>query len=497
MRKRRPTARISTGSTIWRSTGYTERSYFPNTPQRMEAYVRHARLHQDRILLGVFDDATKRHIGNITFDEIDYINGRAAIACLLGDDTFAGKGIMTEAMLMMMSYGFNKLNLHRIFAGVASMNPASQKMCEKAGLLVEGCQRQHLLRNGERHDRILMGALRPEWIQSHDRSVGPGLFRCAAHVTRRVTPATKPAGPETVVALVAHDAGGAEILSSYALQQGASSFLYTLQDPAAGIFSRKLGAVEVLDVHAAVSRADVVICGTSWQSDLEVRAIRLAKTLGKRSIAFLDHWTNYRERFVRSGDVVLPDEMWVGDTMAEQMAVATFPGIPVHVRDDPYLLDVQRTLREAMAAVVRVSPGLTVLYVSEPLREHGRLQFANERHWGYVEEEALRYFLDHVSVMDGAITQIVIRAHPSEPPDKYQWALREYSLPIAAGGARTLVEEVANADVVVGCESMALVVGLLAGKRVISCVPPGGKACALPHPQILHYQQLLERRMDR
>ena len=32
--------------------------------------------------------------------------------------------------------------------------------------------------------------------------------------------------------------------------------------------------------------------------------------------AFLDHWTNYRERFLLDGSPVLPDELWVGDEHA-------------------------------------------------------------------------------------------------------------------------------------------------------------------------------------
>ena len=227
---------------------------------------------------------------------------------------------------MMMSYGFtNKLNLHRIFAGVASMNPASQKMCEKAGLLVEGCQRQHLLRNRERHDRTLMGALRPEWIQSH-ACRWPGTVSLCCPRDRCVTPGPEPAGPATVVALVAHDAGGAEILSSYALQQGASSFLYALEGPAAGIFSRKLGAVEV---PGRSRRGEPGRCRDLW-NELAVRPGKSGppawRKRWKRSSAFLDHRTHYRERFVRSGDVVLPDEMWAGDTMADKLRWQHFPG---------------------------------------------------------------------------------------------------------------------------------------------------------------------------
>jgi hypothetical protein len=235
------------------------------------------------------------------------------------------------------------------------------------------------------------------------------------------------------------------------------------------------------------------LCGTSWQSDLEFNAIKLARSLDKRSVAFLDHWTNYCERFVRSGETCVPDEIWVGDAFAESMAIKIFPGLPIRRVENPCFLDIRR---ELAAIPMRRSPSpdkISVLYVCEPIREHGRLQFGDERHWGYVEEDALRYFLANMSVLGRSIDRVLIRPHPSEPGNKYTWAQDEFDLPIVQGGSRTLLEEMAEADVVVGCESMAMVIGLLAGKRVVSCIPPGGKACVLPQREIESLQGLLRK----
>ena len=293
-----------------------------------------------------------------------------------------------------------------------------------------------------------------------------------------------------MLAVVSHDAGGAEVLSSYVRQQGLNPF-FVLEGPARAIFERKLGVRETLPLEDAVRNCDSILCGTSWQSVLELNAIRSAKLLGKRSVAFLDHWTNYRERFVRSNEIYLPNEIWVGDSVAKSMVAAEFPHLPVRLVENPYFLDIQRELEALPAPRLRHRESISVLYVSEPVREHGRLQFADERHWGYVEEEALRYFLANISALGKPVERILIRPHPSESSDKYTWAQQEFGLPIVQGGSRTLLEEIVDSDVVVGCESMALVVGLLAGKRVISCIPPGGKSCTLPHREIVLLETLV------
>ena len=46
------------------------------------------------------------------------------------------------------------------------------------------------------------------------------------------------------------------------------------------------------------------------------------------------------------------------------------------------------------------------------------------------------------------------------------------SVPLAPGAA------------VVGCETMAMVIALIAGRRVFTSIPPGGRPCRLPQREI-------------
>lgn len=295
-----------------------------------------------------------------------------------------------------------------------------------------------------------------------------------------------------LVAIVSHDAGGAEVLSSYVRRQKLPC-LYVLQGPAHKIFKRKLGNIETLPLNEAVHKADWALCGTSWQSELEIDAIKITRSLGKRSVAFLDHWVNYQERFIRSDELNLPDEIWVGDAIASELAGKIFTQTPIHLVENPYFMDIREEVLAAPVVRSGDADRLVVLYVCEPVREAALRLHGNERYWGYVEEDALRYFLANVAVLGKPVERIMIRPHPSETANKYNWVKDEFDLPIVFDSSHTLNEEIANSDVVVGCSSMAMVVGLLAGKRAISCIPPGGSRCPLPQPEIESMQQLLNR----
>lgn len=292
------------------------------------------------------------------------------------------------------------------------------------------------------------------------------------------------------IAIVAHDAGGAEVLSSYVRRQGLDC-LFALQGPACAIFERKLGPYENMAVEEALQGSERLLCGTSWQSDLELRAIELARASGRPSVAWIDHWVNYRDRFKREDNMVWPDEVWVGDREAYELAREHLPEVPVRLVENPYFLDIRDNLQNETLVYPPLPDRIGVLYVCEPVREHALLRFGNELHWGYTEEQALRYFLSNVDVLGQPIGRIIVRPHPSEAAGKYDQIAAEFDLPIGFSQGHTLSAEIASSDCVVGCSSMAMVVGLIGGKRVISCIPPGGPACTLPQAEIEWFQDLV------
>jgi RimJ/RimL family protein N-acetyltransferase len=62
-----------------------------------------------------------------------------------------------------VAYGFDTLNLHRIFASHFEGNTASAGVLKKIGMRHEGCQRDHILKWGKFLDSELYAILRSEW----------------------------------------------------------------------------------------------------------------------------------------------------------------------------------------------------------------------------------------------------------------------------------------------------------------------------------------------
>ena len=129
------------------------------------------------------------------------------------------------------------------------------------------------------------------------------------------------------VAIVSHDSGGAEILSSW-LNHNYCNAHVVAKGPAKKIFKSKCAQVKFLELNDALNRSSWLLAGTGWQTNFEIQAISKARKLGIKTVAFLDHWVNYRERFKFNGSEILPDEIWVGDRDAETLASNIFREIP-------------------------------------------------------------------------------------------------------------------------------------------------------------------------
>ncbi|MDC0276959.1 hypothetical protein OAK90_00720 [bacterium] len=256
-----------------------------------------------------------------------------------------------------------------------------------------------------------------------------------------------------------------------------------------------MGPIDNLPLETALQEAESVLCGTSWESDLEWRALQLAKTHCKRSTSVLDHWVNYRDRFVRNGKVILPDELVVGDEYANEIATSIFAGTPVKMIENPYLMDVSKELDKAKRKHENSPPErrneFQILYCTEPTSEHAALQHGNPNHWGYTEESALRFALGNLSIISNDVNRIIVRPHPSEKAGKYDWALCASDPEIVISEGRSLVEDIVSSDAVVGCNTMAMAVGMLAGKPVYCSIPPEGTPCRLPHREIVMLSDVL------
>jgi RimJ/RimL family protein N-acetyltransferase len=102
-------------------------------------------------------------IGGCAFAEIDWRNGAAEIGIQIGEKSYWDQGYGTEAVRLLVKYGFTTLNLKRIYLRVLETNKRAIRAYEKAGFVHEVRMRQAEFRNGKYIDMLMMSILRGEF----------------------------------------------------------------------------------------------------------------------------------------------------------------------------------------------------------------------------------------------------------------------------------------------------------------------------------------------
>lgn len=105
-------------------------------------------------------------IGVIYLGDIDDKNGCSSWGFYIGDDSFRGMGLGRYMLMEILRWGFSDLGLRRLYTSVLSTNERALAMYIRHGFRVEGCWREHLLRDGKAVDLYWMGMLRSEWAPS-------------------------------------------------------------------------------------------------------------------------------------------------------------------------------------------------------------------------------------------------------------------------------------------------------------------------------------------
>jgi hypothetical protein len=299
-------------------------------------------------------------------------------------------------------------------------------------------------------------------------------------------------------AVVGNDAGGSELLIAFVQRHfGLASWkLYAFDSsPMYKIATKENLDIQVMDDGFNLDdvKFDAVLFATGWQEKPERIFIKYAKEKKIPTFAFLDHWSNYKERFDfpnEHWEENLPNYTVVTDqtalTMAKQLNLPNPIALPNYY--------IQSLVKSAPKPSKQITNQQTLLFLSEPTKRVAKEHFGFELHWGFTQYSALRLVCQNFHKFP--CNNITIRLHPSEEIGEYISVLEEFphiNCTINAVKEHSLSQQIMDARVVMGFDSMALYIALHLGKPIISYLPSLNREFFVPIPpshQVRHIDDI-------
>lgn len=109
-------------------------------------------------------------IGTIGLGQFNWVNRSSVLGIFIGDEDFRGNCYGTEAINLLLEYGFKYLNLHSIKLELLAINERAHKCYLKCGFKDTGCSRDAIFLNGKYYDELHMDILESEFEGDYIRN---------------------------------------------------------------------------------------------------------------------------------------------------------------------------------------------------------------------------------------------------------------------------------------------------------------------------------------
>ncbi len=102
-------------------------------------------------------------LGYFGINWVSYHDRTANLGASIGEPDYWGGGYGTDALLLLVDYCFDVLDMRKVWLGTMSLNARVIRQMEKIGFALEARRRQGVHADGQWHDELVYGMLREEW----------------------------------------------------------------------------------------------------------------------------------------------------------------------------------------------------------------------------------------------------------------------------------------------------------------------------------------------
>lgn len=151
-------------------TDYTGRSGQITTLVGEKEYLENSARDTENRNFDIVELNDNKLIGTLGLEHINWIERSAELGIFIGDKAFRSNGYGTEAIKLLLEYGFKYLNLHSIRLSLLAINERAHKCYLKCGFKDTGYSREEIFINGKYYNKLHMDILEDEFEGDYIRN---------------------------------------------------------------------------------------------------------------------------------------------------------------------------------------------------------------------------------------------------------------------------------------------------------------------------------------
>jgi glycosyltransferase involved in cell wall biosynthesis len=261
------------------------------------------------------------------------------------------------------------------------------------------------------------------------------------------------------IAVACKDPGAANLIFYLLKYMQPKQVNYYTKNPSSNLFKRnKSKRYSKKTIKDLFRNMDIFICGTGT-TDFEKKALIESKKNKIFSFSVIDHYTNYRERFLYKKKYFFPNVILTTSKEAFKKAKTVFPKKKISLIKNYFLFDFQKRIESQKDKKKKY-----IVYISEPY-SNLNLDY---------EFKSLIYLLKNYDKMKFKSNKIIIKLHPRDKKNKYNQIINVYKkkLKISLNSDIDNVKLLSQAEAIVGLCSYLLEVSSKVGLKTFSCILP-------------------------
>lgn len=217
-----------------------------------------------------------------------------------------------------------------------------------------------------------------------------------------------------------------------------------------------------------LKKVKLIITGTCLNQGIDKEWLLYAKENNIKSINIIEHWSLYKQRFLLNEKLVYPDYIFVNDAVAREQALCE--GIPENklvevgnpVLETIIPLQIDTQIINAWEKSNNIIDKNIVLFISEDFKQD--FPKGSELYQGFDEYSVVDDILESLN----SNQKLIIKLHPSEKKDKYNYLKSDNVMIIDKTDINCLI---ASSSYIIGMGSFLLIEVALMGRKVYSYRP--------------------------